>query len=192
MTIKYYKTCTLEVMSAYAEMQAATKVLTDNCKVFANKFDAVNIMKTSMTGRNFGGLYLNNYATRDDKHLWTTPNRNNISWPRANINVKTYKESLRFKSLTPEEVKQKVKQAKLDLKELESKYKKERVGMDCVDFDKFFASFGTDWANLMFGGLQWFDYGNTLYLVTKNTLPLIEILGSEYELAESKVKQQKV
>lgn len=187
MAIKYYKTCALEVMSAYAEMQAATKVLTDNCKTFADKFDAVNVMQTSMTGRNFGGLCLNNYATRDDKHLWTTPNRNNISWPRANISVKTYKQSLPF-NLTPEEVKQKVKQAKLDLKELESKYKKERVGMDRVDFDKFFASFGTDWANLMFGGLQWFDHDNTLYLATKNTLPLTEILGSEYEAAESKVK----
>ncbi|QZI93153.1 hypothetical protein SIPHO049v1_p0028 [Vibrio phage PS14A.1] len=186
MATKYYKTNNPEVLAAYAKMMAETDRLVEASKKFAALFGATNLMNTSMTGRAFGGLVFDSFNLRDDKHLWTKPDRHGRSWPRSSLNVKSYKDTFKFKNISEDELKANVKQAKADLVELRAKYKDNSVGMERVSFDDFFKSFGTDWGNLMFSGLQWMSHDDHIYFASGADFSKVmtEILGSEYELAE--------
>lgn len=197
MVKKYFKTNDPLVIKAHAEMVADSERLVENCKKFAELFNGVNMMSTSLTGRSFGGLKLNNFypdifnsnsPVREDTHLWTVPDRHGVSWPRKTIDVKKFKNSISDKDV---DVKEAVKKAKADLDELRAKYFDNKVGMESVDFDPFFKSFGTDWGNLMFSGLRWFPHDGHIYFETGADLRdrMTEILGSEFEAAEAAQKE---
>lgn len=196
MTTKYFKTNNPEILAAHATILAETDKLVEASKAFASQFNAKNIMSTSMTGRSFAGLELNGYypylfgndgETREDKHLWTEPNKHNISRPRTSLNVKKFKEQFAGQDISKEAIDEKVKAAKADLAELNKKYNEGVSQLSKVDFEPFFNSFGTNWGDLMFSGLKWFELDGYVYFATGADFRdrMTEILGSEFEAADS-------
>lgn len=196
MAKKYYKTDNPEVLSAYEQMQTDSKKLSEDSQAFAVQFNAKNMMSTQMTGRRFGGLVLNDYhadifnesaPVREDKHLWTSPNNNQISRPRSSLDVKKFKTELLSKGVTDQDVvKTKVKEAKAELETLQEEYRKGVSKLEDVSFDPFFETLGTNWGNLMFSGLKWFKHDGFMYFETGENFGdrMTEILGSEFETAE--------
>lgn len=190
MVKKYFKTSDPKVVIAHNRMVKDSEALAAACKKFAAQFGAANMMATTMTGRSFGGVHFDNFHLKEDKHLWTKPDSNGISRPRSAINVNAFKAQFKYKDVSDEEVKAKLKQAKADLAALNTKYYEGRVGMEPVSFDDFFKSFGTDWGNLMFSGLRWLPHDGFMYFETGADFSdrMTEILGSEFEAAEAACK----
>ncbi|CAM0093722.1 hypothetical protein VPHK45_0048 [Vibrio phage K45] len=191
MAKKYFKTNDPLVVAAHSELVADSERLVENCKKFAAQFGGVNLMSTSMTGRSFSGLVMDDWRLREDNHLWTVPDSHNATRPRSTISVKNFKQKLSLKGLSADEIKVELKKAKADLVELTSKYYDNREDMEPVSFDPFFKSFGTDWGNLMFSGLRWFPHDGHIYFETGADFRdrMTEILGSEFEAAEAAQKE---
>lgn len=182
MTKKYFKTNKPEVLAEVARLNQERKDLIAAADKFAAQFNAKAMTSTSMRGASFGGLVLKDYDTsglyqlgrcgppaREDKHLWTKPDRNGISHPRASI---------------------KGKELKAELRDLTERYREGVKALPTVDFEPFFASLDIDWGNLMFSGLNWFEHDDYLYFESGLSFDEVatEILGSEYEAAEKAAK----
>jgi hypothetical protein len=197
MVQKYYKTNCEKVTGAIRELNSAKDSLVSKVDNIAKHFNARAMTSTSTAGVRFGGLNLNNYhgygwgsksPAREDKILWTTPNSNNISWPRSNLTKSHFKDYIR--GMNEDEQKAFIKQKRDDLKSLQLEYNEMTKGIDSVSFDGFFESIGTDWGNLMFSGLNWFEFDGFVYLSsgTDFSSNASEILGSEFEFYYSKSK----
>ncbi|WHM52765.1 hypothetical protein vBVpaS1601_72 [Vibrio phage vB_VpaS_1601] len=178
MATKYYKTNKPEILAQVQRINNERDALKEAADKVAEQFDAKAMTRTSMHGASFGGLVLNNYENvdlfkgrtspdREDKHLWTKPDRNNISRPRSSITGKENKAAL---------------------KELTERYNAAVASIPKVDFEPFFESLGTNWGNLAFSGLNWFEQDGFIYFVSSQDFSEVatEILGSEYETAERK------
>ncbi|AUR92684.1 coil containing protein [Vibrio phage 1.175.O._10N.261.55.B3] len=91
-----------------------------------------------------------------------------------------------------QEAKELIKSKRLELKSLQDEYSEMTNGVENISFDDFFESIGTDWGNLMFSGLNWFECDGFVYLASGMDLSsnATEILGSEFEAAQLKSKGQ--
>lgn len=196
---KYYKTNCEKVLSAISQMNQEKDNLVKNIDKIADHFNARAMTSTSTNGVRFGGLVLNNYQgysweksqpIRDDKILWTVPNANKISWPRTSLTKKHFESLIR--DMDDQEAKELMKTKRLELKSLQDKYSEMTKGIESISFDSFFESIGTDWGNLMFSGLNWFECDGYVYLASGMDLSssAIEILGSEFESASNKSKSK--
>lgn len=196
---KYYKTNCEKVLSAISQMNQEKDNLVKKIDKIASHFNARAMTSTSTTGVRFGGLVLNNYQgysweknqpIREDKILWTSPNSNNISWPRKSLTKSHFKDLIR--NMSDEEAGELMKKKRSELKVLQDEYNEMTKGIDSISFDRFFESIGTDWGNLMFSGLNWFEFGGFVYLASGMDLSsnAIEILGSEFESASDKNKNK--
>lgn len=197
MVQKYYKTDCKNVVSAIEELNKAEGLLTSKINGIANHFNARAMTSTSANGVRFGGLNLNNYhgfsweskdPAREDKILWTSPNSNNISWPRSNLTKAHFKDYIR--GMSEDESKLFIKTKRDELKNLQETYNKMTKDIKSISFDGFFESIGTDWGNLMFSGLNWFEFEGFVYLASGIDLSSnsVEILGSEFESSQLKSK----
>lgn len=196
---KYYKTNCEKVLSAISQMNQEKDNLVKKIDKIASHFNARAMTSTSTTGVRFGGLVLNNYQgysweknqpIREDKILWTSPNSNNISWPRTSLTKKHFEPLIR--GMDDQNAKELMKSKRLELKELQDEYSEMTKGIESISFDSFFESIGTDWGNLMFSGLNWFECNGYVYLASGMDLSssATEILGSEFESASNKSKNK--
>ncbi len=196
---KYYKTNCGKVLKAISQMNQQKDELVIKIDKIAAHFNARAMTSTSTTGVRFGGLVLNNYQgysweksqpIREDKILWTAPNTNNISWPRASLTNKHFEPLIR--GMDDQTAKELIKSKRLELKSLQDEYSEMTKGVENISFDSFFESIGTDWGNLMFSGLNWFECDGFVYLASGMDLSsnATEILGSEFEAAQLKSKGQ--
>ena len=194
---KYYKTNCKKVLGATSDMNQKKDELVNEANKVAANFNAKAMTSTSTDGVRFGGLVLNNYhggfwgsdePIRSDKLLWTAPNSNSVSWPRTSLTKKHFESLIR--GMDDQSAKELMKAKRLELKLLQDEYAEMTKGVESVSFDSFFESIGTDWGNLMFSGLNWFECDGFVYLASGMDLSssATEILGSEFELAQSKSK----
>ena len=194
---KYYKTNCEKALKAISQMNQQKDELVKKIDKIAAHFNARAMTSTSTTGVRFGGLALNNYQgysweknqpIREDKILWTAPDTNDISWPRTSLTKKHFESLIR--GMDDQSAKELMKAKRLELKLLQDEYAEMTKGVESVSFDSFFESIGTDWGNLMFSGLNWFECDGFVYLASGMDLSssATEILGSEFELAQSKSK----
>ena len=194
---KFYKTNCKSVLKALSEMNSKKDELVTESNKVAAHFNAKSMTSTSTTGVRFGGLALNNYhedlfgknvQIREDKILWTTPDSNGISRPRASLTKAHFKHLI--KDMCDVEAKKLMKQKRSELKALQEEYRNMVRNLPDVEFEKFFESIGTSWGELMFCGLNWFEFDGYVYLCSGADLSskASEILGSEFEKAKSESK----
>jgi hypothetical protein len=167
MTARYYKTVAgSEANAAYVTVQQQTKDMIAAAKRFAALFDGTPVFATDFHGRNFKGIKLNNFEERPDKHLWTKP-----------IKQWGFISSPRGKALIAAD--------KTELEALNNRYMQHTPAIREVSFDPLFQELGTDWGNLLFCGISFFDHEGILYISTKAELKnCTEILASEYAAAD--------
>ena len=162
----YYKTNSPEVMKVWDEMNVANTAMWDQFKEFAALYGNCKPLASKSTPCfSFGGLV---FSPPQDTVTWTKPDkRSGTQRPRASVRGQTPDERVAQKAMA---------------KAWDENYPKLRV-----DLDPLYRSFGTDWGNLFFSGIGYFQGADDfLYVETNVTLAphMIEILHSEYLAAK--------
>lgn len=167
-----YKTTDQAVLAALAEFQAKRDALSEQARIIGAVFDGKPIFSCSVGDVSFAGLVLNNYQSREDKALWTTPDRDTkVSRPRA----------ARVAGVTKEE--------QAALRDLYM-----RMLPATATFDAVWEAMGVNWGNLLFGGgYHLFELNGVLYFQSSAPVGevMTEILGSEFNEAYRTHQQQK-
>ena len=167
MTVRYYKTnAGSEANAAYEVVKQQTETLKQQAQSFAELFDGSPVLVTSITGRKFKGIQLNNFNSRPDNHLWTKPVERNhsVSYPRG-------------KALKAAD--------KAELEALKKRYWPNKPQKTEVSFDPLFSALGSNWGTLLCCGISFFEHDSALYITTKAELTdCTEILASEYSAAD--------
>ena len=139
-----YKTTDPAVLAALTEFQAKRDALAEKARIIGTVFDGKPIFSNSVGDVSFAGLVLNNYQAREDKALWTAPDREmRISRPRVTRVAGVTKEALavlreQYVSMLPA----------------------------TVTFDAVWEAMGVNWGNLLFGGgYHLFELNGTLYFL---------------------------
>lgn len=170
MTAKYYKTSNPNVIAAYRDMMAAAHDLRDRARACAAQFDAAPVIGQDVHGYRFFGMKLNNYASREDRHLWTKPDPNygHLSSVRSRLTGHG-----------------------AELKALKARVEQAWPQPSTVSKDALYQALGTDWGPLLIGGIGITEHNGTLYLTTGITLTgCTEITGTEYQQAERDAREQ--
>lgn len=153
----FYKTNHESVLNAVKAFHAAKSELFDEAKKFSEKYGGKEVVLHDGISINFAGL---KFDPPKNKELWTIANYKNhfVQSPR------------------------KVTQNKELYKQYHADFPSKRVTLN-----EFYKALGTDWGNVIFNGLGWFE-GADGYIYVDYDLKLadhmIEILGSEYEEAK--------
>lgn len=175
MTTKYYKTNNASVLAAHHDFHQQVNGLREQANIWAAQFDAEPVYSVTTSHTMLVGLRLNNRTKRDDAVFWTNPIRggSDCSWPRARM-------------------KKDHKLHKDELVALTEKYNSTMPVNRSISREHLLSAVGTDWGNVMFGGLKYFKHDGFLYFATGAVLQgCAEILGSEFEAAERlKTKEQ--
>lgn len=167
-----YKTNDHAVLSALAAFVTKRDQLAEQARLIGATFDGKPIFSNSVGDVSFAGLVLNNYQSREDKALWTTPDRDTkVSRPRMSRATGTTKEQRqelrqRYTSMLPE----------------------------TVCFNQVWEAMGVSWGNLLFGGgYHLFELNGWLYFQSGAPVGevMTEILGSEFNEAYRTHQQQK-
>lgn len=168
-----YKTNDPAVLSALAAFTTKRDQLAEQARLIGATFDGKPIFSNSVGDVSFAGLVLNNYQSREDKALWTTPDRDTkVSRPRA----------ARVAGVT--------KESQAALRDLYMRMLPATVG-----FDEVWKAMSVDWGNLLFGGgYHLFELNGWLYFQSGAPVGevMTEILGSEFNEAYRTYQQQKV
>lgn len=169
MTTRYYRIDYPEAMDAWRAFRKEAAALRAAANDFAAQYpNAKARMSHSVHGLAFAGL---EFSPPCDSPLWTKPNRKygNIQQPRSAL---------------PRQGIADRKAAAIELGALRAKYLEHRPTTN-ASTDAFWKSIGTDWGNLLFGGIAYVEHGEAMYVATSATLDprAIEITGGEYEAA---------
>lgn len=169
---KYLKTSSPTVISAYREMMASAIAMREEARKLCSQFDATPVIGQCVSRYTFHGMRLNNYDSREDKHLWTKPDHNMgfVSRPKS-----------RLTGFAPA------------LKELRGRIEKAQGDMpSAVSKDDLYEALGTNWGTLLlYGGIAAFDGGDHIYICSPIDLDdCEEITASEYEATEQKSKEK--
>lgn len=165
-----YKTNDQAALAALADHQTKIDALVEQSREIGEKFDGKPIYSNNLGDVSFSGLALNNYHSREDKALWTAPDRSSgVSRPRTG----------------------RVKGRAAEVEDLRKRYCSMLPAT--VRFDPVWKAIGVDWGNLLFSGYHLFELNGTIYF--KSSAPvgpvMTEILGSEFSKAVSEMKQGK-
>lgn len=173
MSNKYFKSDAPVVLSAFFAQQKAKQELLVESKKIATKFDGSAVFSSSLNGISFYGIKLNNYHTRDDNILWTSPERSSeVSRPRSSIKKQAEWTKVQFS-----EIKQRLVDLKQQYEAIEWPVK--------VDIEPLLSAIGTSSGMLFFNGLCMFEHNGALFIKTSLTLSnCTEILGSEFDAAD--------
>ncbi len=168
MSLRYYKTIEgSDANTAYLVVKQQTEVMKQQALKFAELFDGTPVFSTSMTGREFAGIELNNFENRPDNHFWTKPTKQNggVSNPRSKPLCAAHRGGLEA---------------------LNNSYMQHRPEITEVSFNPLFKSLGSDWGTMLFCGISFFEHDRILYISTKAELAhCTEILASEYLAADA-------
>jgi hypothetical protein len=167
MSLRYYKTIEGSAANAaYLVVKQQSEIMKQQAKQFAELFDGEPLFSTSMTGREFAGIQLNNFENRPDNHLWTKPTSQNggVSRPRAKPLCAAHKK---------------------EQEALNNRYMQNTPAIKEASFKPLFESLGSDWGQMLFCGISFFEHERILYISTKAELAnCTEILASEYLAAD--------
>lgn len=167
-----YKTTDQAVLEALAEFQAKRDALAEQARIIGAVFDGKPIFSCSVGDFSFAGLVLNNYQTREDKALWTVPDRDTrVSRPIA----------ARVAGVT---------------KEAQEVLREQYISMlpATATFYAVWEAMGVNWGNLLFcGGYHLFELNGVLYFQSSAPVGevMTEILGSEFNEAYRAHQQQR-
>lgn len=166
-----FKTSDPVALAALAEFQVKRDQLVQQARIIGAVFDGKPIFSNSLGDVSFAGLVLNNYQSREDKALWTAPDRDTrVSRPRA----------ARVTGTTKEE--------QAALRELYSS-----MLPATARFEPVWDAMGVSWGNLLFSGYRLFELDGTIYF--QSSVPvgevMTEIMGSEFNDAASRLQQRK-
>lgn len=166
----FYKTTDASVLAAHATFEAAKDALIEKANALGKEFDGKPKFCSDVTHFKCAHLVLNNYSQREDKELWTKPDRHSLSSPRYG----------------------KVKGKAREQKDLKDRYY--RMFPEPVEANPLYESMGLNWGELLFGGgFTMFAHDGAIYLRTgaKVGPMMTEILGSEFSAAEQNLRQEK-
>lgn len=166
----FYKTTDASVLAAHANFEAAKDALIEKANALGKEFDGKPKFSSDVNRFKCAHLVLNNYCLREDKDLWTKPDKHNLSAPRRG----------------------KVKGKTKEQKELLERYWE--MFPESVETNPLYESMGLNWGDLLFGGgLTMFAHDGAIYLRTgaKVGPMMTEILGSEFNAAELSLRQEK-
>ncbi|HGE6046412.1 TPA: hypothetical protein ACGGS3_000626 [Vibrio cholerae] len=170
----YYKSTSDEPVNALASYREQKESYARLFDPLTNHFNAKAIFTYSHHGVSFYSIAFNDYESLEDKDLWTKPDFRSACACRVRSSVKGKDNSQRLKAL-------KEKYDSLIPKDAES-----------PSLHPFYDSIGTNWGDLVFSGMKWFEYDGAVYIATslKLTKNVIEITGSEFSTAELESKQK--
>lgn len=166
-----YKTSDPAALAAFAEFTAKRDALAEQARLIGATFDGKPIFSNSLGDVSFAGLVLNNYQSREDKALWTAPDRQiRVSRPRAG------------------RVTSETKEAQAALREL-------YISMlpATVRFEPVWDAMGVSWGNLLFSGYRLFELDGAIYFQSSAPVGQVmtEIMGSEFNDAANRLQQRK-
>lgn len=164
--VRYYRTEQPDVLAAAAAGHAARRELRQAANTFAESFGGKAILLSTVTNTYFGGV---RFDPRRPARFWTQPNEHGVQRPRVRAQ----------KGVTWTDVE------KAEQKQLIAVWD-QRAPRQEVDDCGLYAAIGTDWGNLLFAGLRYFEHDGALYVATSAELAphMGEILGSAYHAAQ--------
>ncbi|WP_421180390.1 hypothetical protein [Aeromonas enteropelogenes] len=167
MSTCYYKTIDAGVLAAHANFEAAKNALFEKANALGKEFNGTPKFSSDVNRFKCAHLVLNNYYQREDKDLWTKPDKHSLSAPRRG----------------------KVKGKTKEQEALRERYWE--MFPEPVNTNPLYESMGLNWGDLLFGGgFTMFAHDGAIYLRTGAEVgPMMtEILGSEFEAAERNLK----
>lgn len=175
--MSYFKTTKPEALAAWEYMDKAKARLCEESDKFAAEFNAKKLCSSSTDQIRFYGVKLNDYHSRPDNILWTSPDRSSgVSRPRSSLKKR------------PEWTKEQFNEYKSQLEELKRRYQSMAEPAP-VDKEPFWNALGTSWSSLCFSAITVFKHGDALFIKTDLKLDgCTEILGSEYDTAYSAIQ----
>lgn len=163
--VKYYRTSSPEVLTAYKEMIVAAKNMRAELEKSCSAFNAEPVIMQSVDSYKFIGMRLKNYSTRRDAHLWTKPDLKAGFSSRPRSRVTGYSK---------------------EIKDLKLKFVDSTKSIKSVSKEQFYKSIGTNWGDILFCGLEVTEREGALFLKTAAELQnCIEITGTEYLASKS-------
>lgn len=174
----FLKTNKSEVINAFNKFNADRAALRADSDAFAQEYDAQAVILADSDHVYFGGLKFNNNQNVN-REVWRKPDR------------KFGTSSLRSKP-TKKEFQAEFNVEVQKWKELKEKHFQNGTTVKKSDFYK---TLGFDWGDLFFSSFSCFQHNGFLYIdtsISKVAEHAIEILGSEYEAANSAHKASEV
>ncbi|ENM5750401.1 hypothetical protein V4V53_002148 [Vibrio mimicus] len=170
----YYKSTSNEPVNALASYRQQKESYARLFDPLTSHFNAKAIFTYSNHGVSFYSIAFNDYESLEDKDLWTKPDLKSAYACRVRSSVNGKENAKRLKAL-------KEKYNSLIPKDAES-----------PSLHPFYDSIGTNWGELVFSGMKWFEHDGAVYIATslKLTKNVIEITGSEFSTAELASKQK--
>lgn len=167
--MSYYKTNHPTVIQAMADFRASRDELIAKSKVFADAWGGKPVILRDMHCVWLAGL---TFSPRKDKPMWTCPDRqHSVQAPR--------------KACLPKDQKE---QGLAVYKKWHEEFPTDRISLKFI-----YESFGTDWGNLLFAGIGYFEgVDGFVYVETSAKLAdhMAEILGSEYQAAQAALREK--
>ena len=174
----FYKTNQPEVVNAFNKFNADRAELRVAADAFAQEYDATAVILSDATDVYFDGIEFNNNLGVN-REVWCKPNR---QFGTSSLRVKPTKKE--FQAEFNAEV-EKWKQLKL----------KHFPAGTCIKKADFYNTLGFDWGDLFFSSFKCFEHSGFLYIdtgISSVAKHAVEILGSEYQAADSGRKASKV
>lgn len=175
MTTMYFKTTTDDAAKALEQYEKERKEYGNLFQPLADEFNANPIFTYDIHGMRFYDLAFKDYASVQDKDLWTKPDSKHAYACRIRSSVRG-KENIER------------------LKELKERYKNlVPKGIEAPSRYPFYESLGVSWGDFVFAGLKTFVHEGVVYLATSLSLTknVVEIKGGEFATAEKAHNQNK-
>ncbi|MGN6234969.1 hypothetical protein [Dyella sp.] len=174
MSTRYYRLEYPEAIAAWEDYERACYALEARAKAFAEQYpNAKPVFASSIHGLRFHGL---RFTPPNPSPLWTIPRESDghVQRPRSSL---------------PRSFKGDRAAANKELNALNDAWRADgmtRIGGGAVQSDLLWASFGTNWGELLFSGIQRFRSGEAIYVATSAKLDprAVEITGGEFDAAK--------
>ena len=172
MSTAFYKSSDSVLMAAWKTYEAEARAMLVAGKAFASHFGGKLLTHSDLHGRSVAGLA---FTPAKDDPLWTKPDaqRAGEQHPRTSLRKGTKEQRLSLAAL---------------LTEWSEHFPKQKSNLEPV-----LAAMGTDWGNLFFTGIEYFEHDGAIYVSTSDKLApcMVEILASEYSAAKAAFKSAK-
>jgi hypothetical protein len=170
MSAAFYKSSDSTLMTAWSTYEAGARAVAEAGKAFAAHFCGKLLTRSDYHGRSVAGL---RFVPAKDDPLWTKPDAqaHGRQQPRTSLRKST-------------------KDDRQALAALQADWK-ERFPRHKADLAPVLAAMGTDWGNLFFTGISFFEHAGAIYVSTSAKLApcMVEILASEYNAAKLEAKK---
>lgn len=173
MSTAFYKSSDSELMAAWSTYKAEVGSVRAAGKEFAAHFGGKLLMHSDFHGCSVAGVC---FQPAKDDPLWTKPDaqRAGEQHPRYSLRKGTKEQRQALAEL---------------LMEWSKHFPKQKA-----DLAPVLAAMGTDWGDLFFCGIAYFQHGGAIYVSTSAKLApcMVEILASEFNTAKAEYESSNV